>query len=407
MVTLPPDEISDLLANLVERSLVVFDDATGRYHLPESMRAFALEQLGSDEAEGRRRHLGYFLAYSERIDLHLRALAEAKAHALFEPELDNFRAAFEWSLQNDPEGCLLLVRRAGPSWQRDHRMEADALLLNALRAAREASHLDRAAVRLILTRGLIRTGQYEEMREQLRLAREHLDLSPEADPILDIRWHFMSGICHSFLNEPDLARKLISEGLELAKAYGNPEFETVGHVNLGEISRDAGELREAIFHYEEALRLSNGDYFHDALILFNLGSACIEAHLETADEAPVSDSGAAQTDNLTRAEECFRRALSLLRAGGSLGIANATLGGLGFVLIHRGLYREAGLLMGYGEAGRQQKSAHMDPIDATLFSRHRDLGSQLGGKVFEEAFDEGGELKAEQLDEIVDGTVLE
>jgi len=70
-----PLDISDLLASLVERSMVVFDAASGRYNLSESMRAFATEQCAPQEAEAaKQKHtvgLGarYFVDETSTIDL--------------------------------------------------------------------------------------------------------------------------------------------------------------------------------------------------------------------------------------------------------------------------------------------------------------------------------------------------
>ena len=43
-------DVADLLAQLVERSMVVFDHATGRYHLLETVKQFAQGKLAPEEA---------------------------------------------------------------------------------------------------------------------------------------------------------------------------------------------------------------------------------------------------------------------------------------------------------------------------------------------------------------------
>lgn len=92
----------DRLGALVEKSLIAVDDATPpRYHLLESARAFALEELASAgelehleqrRAEAMRDLLDEFdraVSISPRFDQLLQAL---------EPELDNLRAALSWAM---------------------------------------------------------------------------------------------------------------------------------------------------------------------------------------------------------------------------------------------------------------------------------------------------------------------
>jgi predicted ATPase/DNA-binding winged helix-turn-helix (wHTH) protein len=107
----------DALSVLVDRSLVAIEggasDATPRYRLLESPRAFALECLdaaGESEllrgrharamAERLARAYGEFLEGPIGVDDWLRGL---------EPDLDNARAAFSWSLARDPVTAVTLA----------------------------------------------------------------------------------------------------------------------------------------------------------------------------------------------------------------------------------------------------------------------------------------------------------
>ena len=57
----------DLLANLVEKSLVMLDVDSGRYRMLDTVRHYAAEQLtlSGDEAATRSRHLAWCLALAE------------------------------------------------------------------------------------------------------------------------------------------------------------------------------------------------------------------------------------------------------------------------------------------------------------------------------------------------------
>jgi predicted ATPase/DNA-binding winged helix-turn-helix (wHTH) protein len=97
-------EVLDLLAQLVEKSLVVLD-AQGdepRYRLLETIRQYGLEKLLiADELEDtRRRHLAYCGELAERIRPMLTRAEQLRWHARAETELDNFRLALQWSLRS-------------------------------------------------------------------------------------------------------------------------------------------------------------------------------------------------------------------------------------------------------------------------------------------------------------------
>ena len=101
-------EVLDLLAQLVEKSLVVLDapgddPSTGlRYRLLETIRQYGLEKLlVADELEDtRRRHLAHCGELAERIRPMLTRSEQLQFHARAEAELDNFRLALQWSLHS-------------------------------------------------------------------------------------------------------------------------------------------------------------------------------------------------------------------------------------------------------------------------------------------------------------------
>ena len=109
-------EVLDLLAQLVEKSLVVMEplgDASGhdlgdcsgagpRYRLLETIRQYGLEKLLlADELEDtRHHHLAYCGELAERIRPMLTRTEQLHWHARAEVELDNFRLALQWSLRS-------------------------------------------------------------------------------------------------------------------------------------------------------------------------------------------------------------------------------------------------------------------------------------------------------------------
>jgi non-specific serine/threonine protein kinase len=137
--TLDACAIVDLLANLVERSLVETDEsgAASRYRLLESLSAFGRERLrrASEEATVRTRHLELFAHLGEDLVGRLRSDDAAWALARFDEAQADVRAAFEWSLQHDPGAALTLIASLACYWiVRGQLLEAHRSSARALAA---------------------------------------------------------------------------------------------------------------------------------------------------------------------------------------------------------------------------------------------------------------------------------
>ena len=120
-------EIIGLLATLVDQSLVVTrEDADGdvRFEMLESIRAFAADQLGAsgDRTELGRRHALTYLALAEASAPGIRTRNRVATLRRIAPERDNFRAAVQWSIDNDDAatalrlGTALVELRGAPPW---------------------------------------------------------------------------------------------------------------------------------------------------------------------------------------------------------------------------------------------------------------------------------------------------
>jgi len=110
----PEGEVLDLLSGLVDRSLVQTDDDPWlvRYHLLETIREYAAEQLGSVgevDAVGDR-HSAYFLAFAEAAEPNLEGRDQFHWAAVLELERANLRAAIRRAVaQDDGETAQRLV----------------------------------------------------------------------------------------------------------------------------------------------------------------------------------------------------------------------------------------------------------------------------------------------------------
>lgn len=102
----------DALAGLVDRSLVAIDRSDPpRYRLLESAREYALVQLrdAGELGSAQHRHARAMLARFRSADETLWVSGDVPWLADCAPELDNLRAALEWSARHDPPLAIALA----------------------------------------------------------------------------------------------------------------------------------------------------------------------------------------------------------------------------------------------------------------------------------------------------------
>ena len=113
-------QVLDQLTLLVDKSLVVADESSGRtrYRLLETVRQYALEKLGeSGEADAvRSRHCDHYTSIAALLDAPARSDYEQRLEQA-EIEMDNLRNALGWDLENrDAERALALASSLQPVW---------------------------------------------------------------------------------------------------------------------------------------------------------------------------------------------------------------------------------------------------------------------------------------------------
>jgi predicted ATPase/class 3 adenylate cyclase/DNA-binding CsgD family transcriptional regulator len=112
-------EIMELLCELVDRSLVIFDHGDGRYHLLQTIQHFATQQLlaGGELEALRKRHAAHFLAMAEATAARLEAAPQVAMLTALEDDHDNLRTALQWLLATDDrDGALRLVVAMTSFW---------------------------------------------------------------------------------------------------------------------------------------------------------------------------------------------------------------------------------------------------------------------------------------------------
>ena len=98
-------EVMDLLAYLVEKSLVLIDDhaTEPRYRMLETIRQYAREKFAGplDAQQVRDRHLAYVLSFARDAEPNFYRPEQLRWYARIDADLDNVRAALEWSLTRE------------------------------------------------------------------------------------------------------------------------------------------------------------------------------------------------------------------------------------------------------------------------------------------------------------------
>lgn len=107
------EDVLDLLARLVDKSLLVADAraVSARYRMLETIRQYAWERL-AEAGEGmpvRSQHLGYYFDLAKQAEAHLTSAARKPWLERLEAEHDNLRAALEWASEHDAVQAMQLA----------------------------------------------------------------------------------------------------------------------------------------------------------------------------------------------------------------------------------------------------------------------------------------------------------
>jgi predicted ATPase/class 3 adenylate cyclase/DNA-binding CsgD family transcriptional regulator len=218
-------QVLDQLALLVDKSLVVAENITGRmrYRLLETVRQYAREKLAEcGEADTvRTRHRDHYTAMAGLLDVP----AEADYARRFEhvdSDFDNLRAAYAWSRENsDTDLALQLSSSLQPVWLGRGRIREgfewfDAILTADPRHLPEVTLAVRAralADRAELHAALLGADSADYVQEALVIARE------VADQALLARVLTTCGAVN--LANVEVARPYFAEASELARGVGD------------------------------------------------------------------------------------------------------------------------------------------------------------------------------------------
>ena len=290
------NDILDLLARLVDKSLVVLEvEATEtRYRMLETIRQYAHDKIvdAGELDHLRDQHLRFFAELSE----HTRPILEAAQRSAWLPHLenehDNLRAALGWAVERDLEAARWMAGMLERFWFfGDHLSEAYTWYARVLNAGERMSvtkelalallssgivsiileHLDEAQVSLessiVLWKQLgdphwlaysleylaylfLQRGEGERARI---IYTEHESLFRTSGG--ELAWTLCCwGLANASVNHADpTAKALLEEALSLAYSLQDPLYILLAHSGLGDWAVMLGDYASARRHFLEAL----------------------------------------------------------------------------------------------------------------------------------------------------------
>lgn len=325
------DDVVDLLASLVEQSLVVAEagpEGSTRYRMLEPIRQFAAQCLeeASERDALRDSHLRWCLSIATQAAQELRGPAQQYWLGRLEQDHDNLRAALAWAAHHSARRAdgFRLATALGRFWiMRGHLSEGRRWLEAAL-----AWDVDLpAAVRA------------EALNAAGNLARDQGDLA--------------------------VSEALHTEALALRRELGDMRGVGISLNNLATVLMDRGESAQPARLYDEALDLfrAHATDWEVALALHNLGVVLgyqgayeraerrFEEALALWERLDETQSRARSLDglgevvrmrgDLARAEALHQESLALRRAIGDARGASLSIDNLGLVARYRGDFAAA------------------------------------------------------------------
>lgn len=350
---LQPAEVLDLLASLVDKSLVDVRSWQGsrRYRMLTSLRHYARDRLAAaGEAQvWRQRHFAFYLDLAQAAGSHLTSEDQVAWLDRLELEHGNVRAALEWAADQPaaPEPAARLAIAMWRFWSiHCHFTEGRAWLERLASAVRDCPQRELEA-RVVYCAGSLARAQGDANTAEthacraLAMFRQLGDAEGESWALNDL------GTIAAYRQDYDQAIVLFEASLAVKRALGCWWDVARTLVNLGEIAWRRGDYDRAEELYRESLTVG-----------------------ETSATPPDKELLAAVHNNLGELARCrgdldaaadlYRRGLTLWCEVGDHFNVTLALAGLGGVAAGQGHPRRAARLLAAAAAQRETMGVQLD-----------------------------------------------
>jgi tetratricopeptide (TPR) repeat protein len=383
----------DEVAGLVDVSLLSIRDGPGgepRLGMLQTVRAFAREQL---EAAGEwdavsRRHAVHYSTLVEELSPQLRSGQFLAARDRLELELDNIRAALQWSLADDGSSRteddvtigLLLCQRLSWFWYAcGYGGEGVGWLERAVASA--AGRETPALISVLHGLGVLLDQHGEQRQAETIFERCLAYWRNDGDRSQIARELNSLALARLNLGDDDGSRRLLEEAISIARSENALKNRLAAALsNLGMLEAEAGAPERAVQVLQEALSL-------DQELGNPWGVACDRVNLVAA----LMMSG--------RVQQAYNDLRAIIDEILSLNDVDLTVNVIELLAMLRaemGDDLQATRLLGTAQAMREQADLPRRPADVALVDRHLNRSrATLGDDVWARCLEEGRLLSVE------------
>ena len=343
-----------VLSSLVMRSLLRRTVA-GRYDLHELIRQYAALKLAEDSDElhaAQERHSLYYLGLLEQKERKLFSHDQLEAKSELTSEIDNLRAAWDWSVNHKrffriyQVSFSMLYLLTMNDWFREGKATFGKTV-EAIRASLQDAGPDELTLQIALYAMqahygyfLFRQGMNAEAYAILKPSAAFFRTSAETAAICYSHWDL--GIACWILGKFSEAEESFQVCLEFARKRGEKLHEVLAVEFLGRIAQEQGAYEQALPYFRQALSA-----------IRQLGDPSMTAHVLSYYGRLMESMG-----DYHEAEKLFRESLAFARKINYRFAIGLALDGLGKVAYSQGRHEEAQVFFSEGASLFREAGDH-------------------------------------------------
>ena len=259
---LESDDVLDLLASLVDKSLVMAEQAEdgARYRMLETIRDYAREKLAlrHEVAPTAARHCDHYLVVAKAARRGLQGPEQAEWTRRIETEHDNLRAAITLALQGAVDPVLAVkfaVALLGFWMLRGYATEGRGYVRTAL-ASPAVKASDEAHAHALYVGAALADSQSNHA-EALRMLEACLALRRGLGKPVDVAATLSTlSLVRLHVGDVEGARAGEDEAVQIFRSIDDRIGEAIGLLHLGQIFTYAGDHAEARAHLEQCLAIA-------------------------------------------------------------------------------------------------------------------------------------------------------